>query len=246
MFKKKLVSKEYQDITFVARDEFILKSCEAPKPAKLFIPDWYKNAPAHHSKVPQFDDKHGSTNSTIKQCMPFFDSYNLGYIVTTPCDIYVEKSFDGETVKVSANDMFHFLGDRGTSTKTSMPVPEDFYNQELTWVTHFEAQTPPGYSTICTHPLNRPDLPFHTLTGIMDTDKWFITGNHPFFIKKGFEGVIPMGTPFMQFIPFKRDDWKATEPRYMDKMEHDIIQAKVRRHLSSGYKKEMWSKKVFL
>ena len=79
----------------------------------------------------------------------------------------------------------------------------------------------------------------------MDTDNWYITGNHPFFIKRGFEGIIPMGTPMMSIIPFKRTKWKSGH-RPIDPMERDVLQAKVRRHASSGYKKEIWEKKEFL
>ena len=32
-------------------------------------------------------------------------------------------------------------------------------------------------------------------------------GNVPFFIKSGFEGVIPAGTPIAQLIPIKREKW---------------------------------------
>jgi hypothetical protein len=246
MFKKKLKLNKHNDITFVARNEFILKSSEAPQPAKDFIPKWYKDIPPFHSKTPHFDNNFGNNNSTMKQCMPFFDSFNMGYIMVTPCDIVVEKNHIGDNVKVSANNMFDIIGERGPSKKHSMPIPDTFYDFEWTWQTHFEAQTPKGYSCLYTHPLNRPDLPWYTLSGVMDTDHWWITGNHPFFIKKGFEGIIPMGTPMMQVIPFKREDWKQTKPRSMDPMEHDIIQSKVRRHSSMGYKKEMWTRKIFI
>jgi hypothetical protein len=34
-------------------------------------------------------------------------------------------------------------------------------------------------------------------------------GMMPFWIRKGFSGVIPKGTPFMQILPFKRETWQA-------------------------------------
>ena len=245
MFKKKKF-KPYQDITFVARDEMILKGTEPPKPARLLIPDWYKNIPSHHSKTPEWDDRFGNANSTLKQCMPFFDTFTMGYIMTTPCDIYVESSFNGASVKVSSHPSFNIVGTRGPGGKTSMPIPDEYYDCEFTWLTHWEAKTPPGYSTLYTHPLNKDDLPIHTVSGVMDTDHWYATGNHPFFIKKGFEGIIPMGTPMMQVIPFKRESWRATEPRAMSREEYDLLNMKVRRHISSGYKKEMWQKKEYI
>ena len=53
-------------------------------------------------------------------------------------------------------------------------------------------------------PINRFDLPFLSISGFIDCNYGFsLAGNMPFFIKKGFEGVIPAGTPYMQIIPIK-------------------------------------------
>jgi hypothetical protein len=247
-FKKKKEDKYDNDreleIEFIARSELMFESSTPPQPAKNFIPDWYKSIPAHHSKLPTFVDTVGNNNSTVKQCMPFFDSWTTGYVMTTPCDVIVEKGFDASDVRVSSNKMFDIIGDRGGPGKHSMPIPEEYYQREFTWMTHWEAKTPKGYSCLYTHPINRIDLPFYTISGIMDTDGWWITGNHPFFVKKGFEGVIPMGTPMMTIFPFKRDNWKSSS-RSITQMEHDVLQAKVRRHASSGYKKEIWSRKEY-
>ena len=140
--------------------------------------------------------------------------------------------------------MFDLIGNRGAPGTNSMPIPSDYYQNEFTWMTQWEAETPSGYSSFYTHPINRPELPFYTISGVMDTDKWYVTGNHPFIIKKGFEGVIPMGTPMMSIIPFKRDSW-ISDKREMSQIEHDVLQSKVQRHATAGYKKECWERKDF-
>jgi hypothetical protein len=72
-------------------------------------------------------------------------------------------------------------------------------------------KTPPGYSLLFTHPLNRIDLPFTTISGMVDTDtfpdnlinfpaRWHDTN---------FNGVLPRGTPVAQCIPVKREIWTA-------------------------------------
>lgn len=238
-------SNDYLEIEFVAKKDIFLETCQPPQPAKVLMPDWYKNIPTHHTKVPHFIDEVGNNNSSLKQCMPFFDSLVTGYIMTTPCDIIVEKNFDGSSVKISTHPMFDLIGDRGTANMHSMPIPPDYYQTEFTWQTIYEAKTPPGYSCLYTHPINRPDLPFHTVSGVMDTDQWYLTGNHPFIVKKGFEGIIPMGTPMMSIIPFKRDNWKSSS-RALRPMEEDILQSRVRRHAAGGYKKEIWTRKDFI
>ena len=65
-------------------------------------------------------------------------------------------------------------------------------------------------------------MPFYVLPAIVDTDKHPINVNFPFFIRKDFEGTLPMGTPIMQIIPFKRDIWTheviTEHDRNLDKM----------------------------
>ena len=36
-------------------------------------------------------------------------------------------------------------------------------------------------------------------------------GNLPFFLKSGFEGIIPAGTPIYQILPYKREDWQSVK-----------------------------------
>jgi len=68
-------------------------------------------------------------------------------------------------------------------------------------------------------------------------------GNVPFFFSKDFEGIIPMGTPIAQIIPFKRDDWKSEiindEVNYQSKIFN------IGRVLNGAYRKKSWKKKKF-
>jgi len=70
-------------------------------------------------------------------------------------------------------------------------------------------ESPPGYSLLITHPVNRHDLPFTTLTGLVDCDLYkdnFI--NFPAHWRDlAFSGVLPKGTPLAQCIPVKREFW---------------------------------------
>jgi hypothetical protein len=66
---------------------------------------------------------------------------------------------------------------------------------------------------LITSPLNRLDLPFRSLTAVIDADVFYHIlpdpmqggGNYPFYLNRGFEGIIPIGTPMCQYIPFKRE-----------------------------------------
>jgi hypothetical protein len=105
-------------------------------------------------------------------------------------------------------------------------------------------QTPPGYSSLITHPLNRHDLPFITLSGLVDTDMTMARGNLPFFLKEGFEGVIPAGTPMFQIIPFKRENWQMEEDKSIMKigLENEFL---TKKSVYGWYKNNKWNKKLY-
>jgi hypothetical protein len=72
-------------------------------------------------------------------------------------------------------------------------------------------ETPPGYSLLIMHPINRHDLPFVTLTGLVDADRY--RDNFIYFPARwrdpDFNGVLPKGTPVAQCLPLKRESWTA-------------------------------------
>ncbi len=67
-------------------------------------------------------------------------------------------------------------------------------------------ELPPGHSLLCTHPFNRMELPFRTLTGLVDVDLYkdaFI--QYPaVWLDPAFSGIVPKGTPIAQCIPVPR------------------------------------------
>ncbi len=70
-------------------------------------------------------------------------------------------------------------------------------------------EAPPGYSVLITHPVNRGDLPFTTLTGLVDCDTFHDTPvNFPaHWHDTAFNGVLAKGTPVAQCLPVKRESW---------------------------------------
>jgi hypothetical protein len=72
-------------------------------------------------------------------------------------------------------------------------------------------EAPEGYAVFFTHPVNRFDLPFTTLSGLVDcdryTDSWIHFPAH--WHDRNFSGVLPKGTPIAQCIPVKRESWIA-------------------------------------
>jgi hypothetical protein len=91
--------------------------------------------------------------------------------------------------------------------QSTLPVPAGCQPNKMTWSLPVGWKTPRGWSTLVTHPINRFDLPFETIGGIVDSDRYGSGGNLPFYLKKDWQGILEAGTPIAQIIPFKRESW---------------------------------------
>jgi hypothetical protein len=174
--------------------------------------------------------------------MPFLDSLTAGYLYLLEDDLVVELAEDGRPTLSWASDVM-ILDKRPT---IELPVPDNCHPIHYGWRMNWYYETPPGYSVMITHPLNRHDLPFYTMSGIVESDVWGLPVFTAFFLKRGFQGVIPKGTPIFQIIPFKRDNWELEVDKTQEKMDDHEFRAENRRSLLYGYyKKTAWRKKLF-
>ena len=68
-------------------------------------------------------------------------------------------------------------------------------------------EAPEGYALLFTHPFNRFDLPFTTLTGQVDCDRYHDNWIHfpAHWHDMNFSGVLPKGTPVeLDFLQIKK------------------------------------------
>lgn len=218
----------------------------APVPAKNKIPQWFLDASkyktdesgnvvfAHKEKMPSY-----------KSCPAMLDSFISGYMLLTPCDIYFEKINDEINIHTEVG-FTQFCGKRGK--EIGFPTPPGYETTHFYWYTNWMPQVPKGYGCLYIHPLNRFDLPFLTISGFVDSEEFSVPGNSPFFIKKDFEGIIPAGTPYLQVIPYKIEDWNMSVKQYSYK---DIVedkknmQEKFIEDVGTNYKTKFWRKKKY-
>jgi hypothetical protein len=183
----------------------ISENVNIPEPTKKTLPDWYKHLPNFLDGDTKIRITNGEgTNATIKACMPFLDTFLTGYTATLWQDLEVTYENGFSTLKWRTNP--EVASTRGPSPHSPFLVPPGCDGEELAWRSPFLIETDPGYDLLLTHPLNRYDLPFTTLSGIV-AGEMLGTGNFPFYLKKGFEGIIEKGTPIFQIIPIKRESW---------------------------------------
>lgn len=215
-----------------------------PKPATAFIPDWYKNMSPHifPENKNEIISKTGNINATAKRCSPLLDALTAGYIIPLPADVQVSNSPD--EYRITWATSFNVVETHNSNQVANMPFPIGHETQPYKWAGTYSIKTPPGYSVLVIHPSYRFDLPFTTLPGVVDTDKYsFTTIQFPFILREGFAGVIEKGTPIAQVIPFKRDDWSSMLNKYNPDVKHakDILNSKLVR----SYKSRFWSKKRY-
>lgn len=176
-----------------------------PVPCKKIIPDWYKNAEMF------YEGPEGKQHPGLKTCKPYLDVMISGYYLLTPFDIDVSVEDNGE-LKIlwdGPDEWSGFINERPKELGATMPVPAGHRSNHLVWSSMWGWKTPRGWGTILTHPFNRADLPFTTMSGFIDSDKFYSSGNTPFHIKKDFTGTIKKGTPYAQVIPVKRRSWRS-------------------------------------
>lgn len=210
-----------------------------PVPMKSVVPDWYKKGEAHLTA------SSGKEIPGMKACVPFLDVMISGYVLVTPFDIKVTLEDGNQKVgwDTDSPKFKEFIGERPKELGSTIPRPAGHSPNGLVWSSQWGWKTPRGWSTIVTHPFNRYDLPFTTLSAIVDSDKYTGNGNIPFFFKADFEGVIPAGTPFAQLIPVKRSSWIHSYAYSMTKVILDLgSKTRLNEHF---YKKTMWVRKIY-
>jgi len=219
-------------------------------PAKKHIPDWYKKTPVFHGDGKPHVRGHGGSSPTIKACAPFLDSMLTGYVVELWMDVEISKT-RGMTGMGKEEPQIHWpampipIQERSPAIAEHLPIPTGHYDKHYIWESPIIIEVPKGYSLLITHPLNRSDLPFTTLSAVVDADTNPMgAGAIPFFLKKDFEGIIPRGTPIFQVIPFKREAWVAEkDDSLISRGKRVTVLAIAYAH--AFYKRFSWTKKEF-
>lgn len=213
-----------------------------PVPIIKTLPDWYKEIPRYTSTDPNDPNRSG----TVKNCVPFFDSMTSGYSLLTPCDIEFYQEDGVPKVKVLDNRFSDFVDIRGPIDQ--FKHPSGYSNKHFHFMPSWAIKLPEGYSALYITPLNRFELPFIITSGIIDNDKMNLNGQIPFFLLEGFSGIIKKGTPFVQIIPIKRENW-SSEVQLLTVKEvveqHKAGTKKYREPKVNGYRDSEWERKSY-
>jgi hypothetical protein len=185
-------------------DPALIDILPRPLPAKAALPDWLRQlAPRVPSAV------HSRSIRTVKQCPPFIDAMSHGFMMLLPCDLhFAAGQFDWDW------DLPALTLNNHPRSPLSFHVPEQIGGTPLADGDHsaikfnsfWTIELEPGWSLMVVHPVNRADLPFRLVTGVVDADRFNEVGiNFPaIWTAPDFAGVLPRGTPIAQCYPVPR------------------------------------------
>ena len=139
-----------------------------PVPARDALPEWLRRMPPTAPSA-----FHGREVRTVKQCPPFVEAMTHGFVVPLPCDVRVEAgrfSWDWEVASPEVREhpraplAFHV-----PAQLTGAPF-HDENRSAIKFNSFWTIELEPGWALFATHPVNREDLPFRTLTGLVHAD----------------------------------------------------------------------------
>ena len=185
-----------------------------PVLAKNLLPDWWKKMKVNQSI-------RGKFTQTIRACPAMHDWTKSGWFITANRDMQVLVGAD-RYAENSSN--YITKDDKGNYNSPSHPADQvdhafdylggdnpvrDAFKMRSAW----NIKTPPGYSCFYVDPFLHQNKFFSTWHGIIDTDTFnnnYDNSQIIFYPKVDHSFVIKKGTPLVQIIPFKREEWVAT------------------------------------
>jgi hypothetical protein len=198
--------KEHPEVQFVSTVPGLAENLDlVPKPSKQFLPDWWK-------KMPSPGDLSSLTfpHRTVKMCPSFPDYFSQGYVIPMWADVVLR--YDEETgsfgwrTGAPSQDVFSWdIHDRGQFL-TFVEAATYGISGSFTFKANcpWRIITPPGYSCLQLPLFYHFNKEFTVLPGIIHTDLHHEVNQQVLYHGDGKEIVIKRGTPFVQYVPFKR------------------------------------------
>ena len=174
-----------------------------PRPATGSLPAWLKAMP--RSAISGIAD--GEVR-TVKQCPPFVDAMGAGVLFPLIADLHVKDGVFEWDSGLPAHPLARLtrspIGVHLPEQLTGFPGadPDSF---AVKFTNPWTLQMPEGWSMLFSHPHNRPELPFRTLTGLVDAFPAGFVHFPALWTDPAFEGVVPAGTPVAQGVLVRRE-----------------------------------------
>ena len=180
-----------------------------PKPAKNFIPEWFKNIP-------------NDSPRSVKICPSFPDYFSQGYIIPMWADVKLKnigERWSWETPTDAFKWDAHFKDQLIDHKKPNFAGVEGqvVFKANCPW----RIITPPGWSVLQLPLFYHFNKEWSVMPGIIDTDIHTEINQQVLYHGDGKEIKINCGDPFVLYIPFKRLNKLKHEVSYETTEEHN-------------------------
>ena len=206
----------------------MLGTIPAPYPASQHIPEWFRTMAADFA-----------LGGTLKRCPPYLTAMTAGYIIPAPADLRLVINANRE---LSAYGQVNYIGTHYPQQYAGSPFAAyTVVKFENPWI----IVTPPEFVCLVTGPVNRFELPFQPLAGIIETGSYYKEVQLPMacLMQPGQTYEVHAGDPMIQVIPLRRDEWHAqTVPLDAARRAEHQARFDVNPHT---YKEEFWRKLQF-
>jgi hypothetical protein len=175
-----------------------------PKPSNKFLPDWWVKTPI--KKATSTLNTRDAGN--VKNCPSFPDYFSKGFIIPMWTDTVIKYNSKTDVYNwITPSETFQWHNH--SNEQFLKDVPFTFLNKKVQFV--FKALcpwriiTPKGYSVYqlpLTYHFNNE---FAVFPGIIDTDVHHTVHQQLMVFDDDVEIFIKRGTPFVQYVPFKRE-----------------------------------------
>lgn len=199
--------------------------------------------------------KEQNKDNTIASCPGIHDYMQSGYILSLPLDYKIKANSAGTGILVTSNPVI-------PAPDILQPKPPErlnpnlisgFMNSKVDGVKleickitlPWSVVTKKGYSCLFLPCVYHADYleNIHVYAGIVDTDKYHSI-SLIFSVKKPGEYELPAGTPVIQIIPFKREEYFATCQKASEE-EFDYYKYTMITRVRNFYRKYLHSQKKF-
>jgi len=187
------------------------------KPAKYFISEEFKKMPY------SLDDKDlMQTKKTAKSCPSFVEILREGYVIPSPCDIYLYYNKEIDVWKWQTPTGYGWVD-------VSIHQPsqfQDYYeSSNVKYVfkinSLWNVYTPKGYSVRQIPMLYHNNKDFQAAYGVIKSDVFHQINTQILFTSDKDEIIIEKGTPLCYIVPYKRENYNYKVVPYNKMKEKD-------------------------
>jgi hypothetical protein len=210
-----------QKIEFWTEHQSIVEVAPVRKAAGM-LPKWFEEL---KPDIPVFDPKFPKVgkilkkymSKSVKKCPAIVDFLSEGYIIPFWSDVIIQREGDDfQFDKHQGDDRIGNIEFHPYDQIATYPLNPTDFREGVKFINPWFFRTPPGWSTLFIPPIMHNEQRFTVLPGIVETDT-FHQVNFPAIWHHEGQTIIERGTPFIQVIPFKRNQFSydvrmGTEP----------------------------------